>query len=90
MSVVVVVVVVVAAVVTAAMAVVLATIRHMTCVGNLRHTIMLLLARVVHLFRQSRLPQITPHQCSLLVKDHVERVQSQTKVSSYDFGIFST
>jgi hypothetical protein len=66
----------------AAVAVGLATILHMTCVGNLHLTIMLLLAAVVHLFHQSWLPQITLHQCSLLVKDLVERVQSQMKVST--------
>jgi len=69
-------------VVAAAVAVVLATIHRTTYVGNLHLTITLLLAPVVHLFHQSWLPQITLHQCSPLVKDLVEHVQSQMKVST--------
>jgi len=78
----VVVVVVAPVVVTTVVVVVLATIHRMTYVGNLHLITMLLLAPVVHLFHQSWLPQITQHQCSLLVKDHVEHVQSQMKVST--------
>ena len=59
--------------------VVLATIRHMTYVGNL-HLITMLPVRAAQPLPLSQLPLITLHQCSLLVKDLGGHVQSQMKV----------